>query len=111
MDRYNSTMPEERTRYYWAVLDFNRNGKIGRNEVTRFIEIVESTNQNLEESMTKPIVVMLIFDTNKDQRVSPEEVYTFFKVNWEIEITQDQMQNFFAQFDTNSSGYVEMQEI
>ncbi len=54
---------------------------------------------------------MLILDTNKDQRVSPEEVYTFFKVNFEMEITQDQMQNFFAQFDTNSSGYIEMQEI
>ncbi len=52
MDRFNSTLPEESTRYYWAVLDFNRDGKIGRDEVTRLIEIVESTNQNLEDSLS-----------------------------------------------------------
>ena len=52
MERYNSTLPDESIRYYWAVLDFNRDGKIGRDELTRFIEIVESTHQNLEESMT-----------------------------------------------------------
>ncbi len=54
---------------------------------------------------------MLIFDRNKDQKISKEEMYSFIKAIFGIEASEEDMRAFFAQMDSDKSGFIDWQEL
>ena len=110
MDRNNFTQPEDSSQYVWDILDLNRDGQIGKDEAKQVIDIIEN-KKGLDKKTSDTNIAMLIFDRNKDQKISKEEMYSFIKAIFGIEASEQDMQAFFAQMDSDKSGFIDWQEL
>ena len=110
MDRNNFTQPEDSTQYVWDILDLNRDGQIGKDEATQIIDIIEN-KERIDKKTSDTHVAMLIFDRNKDQKISKEEMDSFIKSIFGIEASKEDMEAFFAQMDGDKNGFIDWQEL